>query len=208
MPLSIDRQSEDELSVLFDEDFVKSVTEYLGIDKDTPSEDMPINVSELLEEAVNSCEQEQWRFILKKDVILQLPPSAFCEWDGMLFLPLGIADEVTITYNDLDETIQTFTDFTLYTAEPMKLYSANWNTLVNDCFDEPFPISVSYRPGYTSFADIPKSTIRALKILVAHSFESQGQDLPIPAAYRHNRDLGWLNNDRANKFIVYNDMSR
>jgi len=201
MPLTIDRSSEVALSTLFDTDFINSLTEYLGIASDTPSEDMPLSVSELLEEAISSCEQEQWRFILKKDVNILLPVEAFGMMDRMLFLPLGVGT-VTLSYLDLNEDTQSFTDFTQYPGEPIRLWSDNWDDLTNDCFDSPYPITASYTPGYATYEDIPKSTIRALKILVSYNFEYRGADVPIPKAYEHNRNLGWLNNDRANKYIV------
>lgn len=202
MPLVIDRSSEDALSTLFDTDFIRSLTEYLGMDADTPSEDMPLSVNELLEEAISSCEQEQWRFILKKEATLLLPAEAFCADDKFCFLPLGIATDVAITYTDLNDEEQTFTDFTQYVGEPIRLWSDDWDDMTNDCADTPYPITVTYTPGYASYSAVPKSTIRALKILVCHSFEFRGADQPIPKAYEHNRNLGWLNSERANKYIV------
>ena len=202
MPLVIDRTSEAALTTLFDTDFIRSLTQYLGMDADTPSEDMPLSVNELLEEAISSCEQEQWRFILPKDVTLLLPAGAFTSPDQMVMLPLGVASTVTISYLDLNNATASFTDFTLYTGEPIRMHSADWDDLVNDCADTPYPVTVSYTPGYTSINEIPKSTIRALKLLVAYNFEYRGADVPIPQAYKHNMMLGWLNNTRANKYIV------
>ena len=202
MPLVIDRSSEAALSTLFDTDFIRSLIQYLGMDPDTPSEDMPLSVTELLEEAISSCEQEQWRFILPKEVTLLLPVGAFCQVDELLFLPLGNATDVAITYTDLSEVEQSFTDFTQYAGVPIKLWSDDWNDLVSDCFDSPYPVTVTYTPGYASYAEVPKSTVRALKLLVAHSFEYRGYDMPIPKAYEHNRNLDWLNSERANKYIV------
>ena len=202
MPLVIDRSSEADLTSLFDTDFIRSLTQYLGLDPDTPSEDMPLSVSELLSEAVSSCEQEQWRFILQKEASVLLPAEAFCNPDKFCFLPLGSATDLILTYTDLNEDEQTFTDFTQYAGEPIRLWSDNWDDLTNDCFDSPYPITATYTPGYASYTVIPKSTIRALKLLVAHSFEHRGVDAPIPKAYEHNRNLGWLNSERANRYIL------
>ena len=202
MPLVIDRTSEAALSTLFDTDFIRSLTQYLGMDPDTPSEDLPLSVNELLEEAVSSCEQEQWRFILPKEVQLLLPVEAVCYQDQMLFLPLGLATDVALTYTDLNGSTESFTAFTTYTTVPMRLYSDTWSDLANDCADVPYPITISYTPGYTSYDQIPKSTIRALKVLVCHNFEYRGADLPIPKAYEHNRNLDWLNSERANRYII------
>lgn len=202
MPLVIDRTSEAALSTLFDTDFIRSLTQYLGMDPDTPSDDMPLSVTELLEEAISSCEQEQWRFILPKEAIILLPIEAFCDYDQLLFLPLGVASDIALSYTDTDEATQTFTDFTQYAGEPIRLWSDNWSDLTDDCFDSPYPISLTYTPGYTSYSQIPKSTIRALKVLVCHNFEFRGMDAPVPVAYKHNMMLGWLNNERANRYIV------
>jgi len=202
MPLVIDRSSEAALSTLFDTNFIRSLTQYLGIDPDTPSEDMPLSVTELLEEAISSCEQEQWRFILPKEATLLLPIEAFTYCDRMLFLPLGSASDVVVTYTDEDEDEQTFTAFTKYAGEPIRLWSETWSDLIDDCLDTPYPVTVTYTPGYTSYNQIPKSTVRALKILVCHNFEFRGFDAPIPKAYEHNRNLAWANSERANKYIV------
>lgn len=201
MPLNIDISSTDSVSTLFDADFIKSLTEYLGISADTPSEDMPLSVNELLEEAISSCEQEQWRCILKKDVQILLPIDAFCEYDRLVLLPLGVGT-VTLNYKNLSGVDTAFTDFTQYAGEPIRLWSDNWDDLVNNCKDTPYPVIASYRPGYATFDDVPKSTIRALKILVSYNFEYRGADVPIPKAYEHNRNLGWLNSERANRYIV------
>lgn len=204
----IDRTTEADLSTLFDTDFIRSLTQYLGMDPDTPSEDMPLSITELLEEAISSCEQEQWRFILPKDVTIFLPISAFTCYDNALILPLGPSEEdIALTYTDSSNEEQSFDSFTTYHGEPIRLWSEDWSTITDNCNDTPYPITVSYRPGYTSYSQIPKSTIRALKILVSHSFEFRGIDAPIPKAYEHNRNLAWLNNERANKYII-DDWSR
>jgi hypothetical protein len=202
MPLVIDRTSEAPLSTLFDDEFIRSLTQYIGIEPDTPSEDMPLSITELLEEAISTCEQAQWRFILPKDVILLIPDSAFCPYDNMLILPLGVANNVIMTYKDVDGVDQPYTDFTQYAGEPIRLHSNNWSGMTSNCLDTMYPISVSYTPGYKSFDEIPKSTVRALKLMAAHSFEYRGSDIPFPQAYEHNMNLGWLNNERANRYIV------
>lgn len=201
MPLVIDRTSEAALTTLFDTDFIRSVTKYLGMDADTPSEDMPLSVNELLEEAISACEQEQWRFILPKEVELLLPVEAFNDYDKLLFLPLGVATDVAIHYTDLDGATIAFTDFTQYAGEPIRLYSDTWSDMVNDCAEDTYPVSVTYTPGYTSYAQVPKSTVRALKLLVSYNFEYRGVDAPMPESYKHHRNLAWLNNDRANRYI-------
>jgi len=202
MPLVIDRTSEAALTTLFDTDFIRSLTKYLGMDADTPSEDMPLSVNELLEEAISACEQEQWRFILPKQVKLLVPVEAFTDYDRLVFLPLGVAATVAIAYTDTDAATVQFTDFTKYDGEPIRLYSDTWMDMVNDCSEDPYPITITYTPGYTSYAKVPKSTVRALKLLVSYNFEFRGIDAPIPEAYKHHRNLAWLNNDRANRYIT------
>ncbi len=202
MPLVINRSTEAALSTLFNTDFIRSLTQYLGMDPDTPSEDMPLSVTELLGEAISSCEQEQWRFILPKTATLLLPVEALCYPDGMLFLPLGTATTITVTHRNLSDVVTPFTAFTQYAGEPTRLWSDTWIDLTNNCYNSPYPVTITYSPGYTSYADVPKSTVRALKLLVAHSFEYRGADVPVPKAYEHNRNLGWFNSERANKYII------
>ena len=211
MPLSVDRSSEAAVSTLFDQNFMDRLFMYLGYHPDTPVDAMPISISDLFSQAIATCETEQWRFILPKDVSIQFPSEAFCYTDKLLFLPFGLPDEdgVTITYTDLDEDEASFTDFTVYAGEPCKLYCSDWSVLVNDCHDEPYPITVTYRPGYTSYAQIPKTTVRALQILTYHYHEfrdsmiSNGSTMqPVPAGYEQNRDHAYLNCHRAIKYIV------
>ena len=210
MPLVIDRTTEVALDTLFDDSFIRSLTQYLGIEPDTPSEDMPLSITELLEEAISTCEQAQWRLILPKDVTLLLPVDAFCTYDGLVVLPLGPAPNVVINYSDLNGDPQSFTSFTQYAGEPIRLFSDSWDSLIANAQATTYPISVMYSPGYRSFDEVPKSTVRALKLLAAHSFEYRGADAKVPQAYEHNMNLGWLNNERANKYIIdeWNRMSQ
>ena len=99
----------------------------------------------------------------------------------------------------------------MYPGEPIKLYSKNWGDLYNSAYDEPYPIRATYTPGYTTFSEIPKSTLRALRILTYHYFEfrdtlaQSGSDLvPVPAGYEQNRNHAWLANERALKYVTDN----
>lgn len=208
MPLSIDRTTEAAISTLFDTDFFNRLKKYLGLHPNTPSEDLPVDVEDLFSQAVSTCETEQWRFILPKEVTLQLPIEAFKECDKMLFLPFGKADEVTMTYTDLNEDVQDYTDFEILVGEPLRLYSSDWSALINGAFEHPYPVNVTYTPGYTALNEIPKSTIRALMILTYHYFEfrdslGQGKSfMPVPQGYEHNMSHARLNDYRAIRYVV------
>jgi len=205
MPVVIDRTTEAALSTLFNDTFIRSLKQYLGMHPDTPSDDMPIDVEELLTLAVSTCETEQWRFILPKEVSILLPKEAFTECDGLVFLPFGSASSVELSYTDLDEDTQTYTAFTQYSGEPIKLYSDDWSPLYNDLLDSPYPVTITYTPGYTAYAQIPKHTIIALKILVYHYFEfRESNHTGVPMGYEHHRNHNLLNDQRAIKYVGEN----
>jgi len=215
MPLYIDRTSEVSISTLFDTEFIRGLKKYLGFHPDTASDDMPVSIEDLFHEAISTCETEQWRFILPKDVVLELPKEAFCYSDKLLILPFGPlveptssgAEGITISYKDVDSNSVPFTDFEQYLGEPIRLYSETWDTMINACKDMLYPISVSYSAGYSEFSEIPKSTIRALKILTYHYFEFRdsmlaGNVSPVPEGFEHNRNHAVLNDHRGIKYIV------
>jgi hypothetical protein len=216
MPMVIDRSTESALSTLFDTAFMNRLKQYLGYDPDTPASDIPLDVEDLLRQAISTCEMEQWRFILPKKVTLYLPYEAFNEADGMVFLPFGpIVPPVsgnairTLSYVDKDGTTQnvTLTTIRRYEGEPIRLYCADWSSLltnIDTC--DPYPLTVMYYAGYSSYSQIPYSTISALKILCYHfnTFREavDGSNVGLPLAYVHNRDHGLLNDRRAIKYVA------
>jgi uncharacterized phiE125 gp8 family phage protein len=210
MPATVDLSSEAALSDLFDDDFVRELTRYLGLDPDTQPEDMPLDITELLTDAVAVCEQEQWRFIRRKSVSLLLPFSAFLECDKLVFLPFGpISSLSTFSYTDEDGATQTISssDYTIYAGEPARLWCNDWNALfTNIDTKQPYPITVAYTTGYSTYAAVPRATVRALKVLCYHMFEqrdsvSDSVQTPVPQSYEAHRDLNMLNNRRALKYI-------
>jgi len=218
MPMLINRSSETTLTDIFDEDFFNQLKSYLGYDPDTPIDDIPVNMEELLQHAISQCEQEQWRFILPKEVTLYLPSSVFCDEDKLIILPFGpIVDNIdsgvdsitTFTYIDINDTVQSIvaSAYRRYLGEPIRLWCNNWGTLTpNIKTEDPYPVTITYTAGYATFNDIPHSTIRALKILCYH-FDSFREAIAessvvIPAAYCHNRDFALLNDRRAIRYIV------
>lgn len=211
MPMYIDYSTEAALSTIVTDDFVKSVKRNIGFDPETPTDLLPVDLEELLHECLHICEKEQWRFLLSKAVTLTLPYEAFCNADGLFFLPFGrVTSITTFSYIKNDLTTGTIdpTDYTLYSAEPSKIWASDWAELFVDINDEqPYPVTVTYTTGYASYAAIPKSTIRALKILAYHLFEyrdaiSEGSVSELPQGYCHLRDLDLLNDHRAVRYVV------
>lgn len=218
MPMYLDRSTESALSTLFNETFINKLKKYLGYDSDTPEDDIPVDVEDLLSHAISTCEQEQWRFILPKEVVLYLPYEALCEQDKLLFLPFGPLvvsedsgqESITISFiNTSDVTTEIAeSEYRRYEGEPIRLWCNDWLALVpNIKTEDPYPITVTYTAGYTAFNQIPLSTVRALKILCYHydSFrEAIGESsiVATPSSYCHNRDLALLNDRRAIKYIT------
>jgi len=216
MPMTIDRSTESALSTLFDSYFMARLKQYLGFDPDTPASDIPVDVDDLLRQAIATCEAEQWRFILPKSVTLYLPYEAFCQKDKMLFLPFGpivppnSGNAIrTFTFRDVDGATQTVTQTTLqrYDGEPIRVWCDDWEALFpNIDTDSPYPVTVSYYAGYSTYTKIPYTTVSALKILCYHfnTFREaiDGTNVGLPQAYIHNRDYGLLNDHRAIRYIT------
>jgi len=211
MPQIIDRANEAALSDLFNDAFIDSIKQHLGFDPTTPCSDLPVDIDSLLAEAVSICETQQWRFIRRKAVTLLLPYDAFCEQDGMLFLPYGKTSSITtFTFTDVDGDANAVSsaNYTRYTGEPVKLWCRDWSALFPDIDPyQPYPISITYTTGYSAFADIPQHTIRALKVLCYHLYEykdaiAESTVSVLPQGYEYHRDLGLLNCHRAIKYCA------
>lgn len=211
MPQIIDRANEDALSVLFNTAFFNQVKQNLGYDPATPCEDLPFDIDSLLAEAVSIVETQQWRFIRRKPVTMLLPYEAFTENDCMVFLPYGPASSLSsFTYTNTSNQSVTVSssDYTLYPGEPIKLWANNWTSVLTDIdTDLPYPVSITYTTGYSSFSAIPPSTLRAIKILAYHIHEyrdaiAEGNANILPQGYEYHRDLALLNCHRAIKYTA------
>jgi hypothetical protein len=211
MPMYVDLASEAALSTIVGTTLLDATKRNIGFDPETPTELLPVDLEDLLHECISICEKEQWRFILRKPVTLTLPYEAFCNPDGLFFLPFGRVTEITtFTYIKSDLTTGTITssDYTLYTSEPSKLWAENWEEVFEEINDEqPYPITITYTTGYASYDAVPKSTIRAIKILAYHLFEyrdaiSDGSVSELPQGYCQLRDLNLLNDHRAIRYIT------
>lgn len=216
--MNINRASEAALSTLFNEAFINKLKRYLGYDSDTPNDDIPVDVEDLLKHAISTCEREQWRFILPKEVTLYYPYESLLNSDGLIFLPFGPLvinqnsgqDSIVITYTTISNTTVTITEnsYKRYNGEPIRLWHKDWCSLFSNIkTEEPYPITIRYTAGYTAYNQIALSTIRALKILCYHydSFReavNESNNIPIPNAYCSNRDLDLLNDMRAIKYIA------
>jgi uncharacterized phiE125 gp8 family phage protein len=211
MPAIIDLSSEAAVTDIVTSNFVASVQKNLGFDASTDAADLPVDIEELLHECIQICEREQWRFILTKSVTLLLPFEALCKADGLIFLPFGpvtALDTFTYINEDGDATAIDAADYTIYPGEPAKLWAQSWVDLVDDIdVEQPYPITIEYTTGYATYDDVPKPTIRALKILAYHLFEyrdaiSDGSVSELPQGYCQLRDLNLLNDKRAIKYVA------
>lgn len=211
MPMHIDLSSEDDLSVIVTDAFRKAVKFNIGFDSETPDEQLPVNIDDLMHQCIAICEKEQWRFILRKTVALSLPVSAFNCPDRLLFLPFGTVSELDgFTYLKSDNTTAAVSSesYNVLPHEPSKLWAADWNTVLPNIHEEhPYPVTVTYTTGYASYDEVPKSTLRALMILAYHFFEyrdavSESNIVGLPQGYQQLRDLSLLNDMRAVKYIT------
>jgi hypothetical protein len=211
MPMYVDLSSEAAVTTIVNDDFLTAVKRNIGFDPETPDEQLPVDLTDLLHECIQICEKEQWRFILRKDVTLSLPYEAFCYHDRLLFLPFGrVTALTTFSYVKDDNTTGTISsnDYTIYSHEPSKLWADDWSELFDDInTEQPYPITVTYTTGYSTFSEVPKSTIRALKILAYHLFEyrdavSDNMVSELPQGYCSLRDHHLLNDHRAIRYIV------
>lgn len=213
MPMRVNLASEAALSTIVTDEFLASVKRNIGFDPETPMELLPVDLNELLAECISICEKEQWRFILRKEVSLSLPYEAFCWYDRLVFLPFGEVNSITtFTYIKDDLTTGTVSadKYTLYPHEPSKLWCSDWSDVFRRInTEQPYPITLTYTTGYASYGLIPRSTVRALKILAYHLFEyrdaiseGHGTISELPQGYCQLRDLSLLNDHRAIRYIV------
>lgn len=211
MPAVIDLTAEAALSTVATQAFLNDVKRNLGFDPDTADYDLPFDLQGLVAECISTCEREQWRFILRKPVTLSLPYKAFRCADKMLFLPFGKVTALTsFTYLKTDGTVATVSasSYSLYQHEPSKLWADDWTTVLTEVdYKQPYPITLVYTTGYNSYAEVPKTTLRALKILAYHLFEyrdavSEGTVSELPQGYCQLRDLALLNDHRAIKHVA------
>lgn len=211
MPMYVDLSQEAALSTIVTDELLRSVKQNIGFDPETPTSNLPVDLESLLHECISVCEKEQWRFILRKPVTLSLPYEAFMYHDRLVFLPFGRTTSITsLTYAKSSGATGTISsaNYTLYTHEPSKLWCSDWSALFDDVDTaQPYPITLTYTTGYTSLSEVPKSTVRALKILAYHLFEyrdaiSEGNVQELPQGYCQLRDLSLLNDHRAIRYIV------
>ena len=211
MPAIIDWSSESAVTTIVTDTFLAAIKRNIGFDPDTPTASLPVDLTDLMHECIQICEREQWRFILQKEVKLILPYEAFLAHDRLVFLPFGIITALT-TFNYVDNSGVTqsvsSSDYTLYDGEPAKLWCDDWTELFDDIDNEqPYPVTIEYTTGYASYSLVPKTTIRALKILAYHLFEYRdaifdGSVSELPQGYCHLRDLQLLNDKRAIRYVA------
>jgi len=211
MPLYVDLSTEAAPSTLITQAFINDVKRNIGFDPETPDTDLPVDIVGLINTCMTICEKEQWRFLLRKTASLSLPYEAFLNADRLLVLPFGrVTSLSSFTYKKSDGTTASISssNYSIYTHEPSKLWCRDWTALFPEIDDEqPYPITITYQTGYSSFSEIPKSTIQAIKILAYHLFEfrdavSDGPVSELPQGYCTLRDHNLLNDMRAIRYVA------
>jgi len=125
-----------------------------------------------------------------------------------VFLPYGpVSSLTTFTYIDADGDSNNVSssDYTIRIGTPTRLWAADWSLVLPQISQKSgdLPVTITYTPGYTSFAEIPRSTLQALKILCYHEFVNRGEeDKPIPQAYCHHVSQAMINSHRACEFLT------
>lgn len=211
MPLYIDLSTEAAASTLITQAFINDVKRNIGFDPETPDSELPVDIVGLINTSMTICEKEQWRFLLRKTANLSLPYEAFLAADRLLVLPFGrVTSLTTFIYKKYDGTTANISsaNYTVYPHEPSKLWCKDWSALFTDIDnDQPYPITVAYQTGYSSFSEIPRSTVQAIKILAYHLYEFRDavSDNPVselPQGYCALRDHNLLNDMRAIKYVA------
>lgn len=211
MPHSINRSSEEtEFDSLFTSTFLNIIKQNLGFDPATADADLPVDIADLVYDAVSIVEQQQWRFIIRKPVTLLLPREAFAEPDGFVLLPFGsVSSLTTFTYKDVDGDTNNVSssDYALYAGEPARIWCEDWSAVMSDIDgDLPYPITITYTTGYSSLSAIPRATLRAIKILTYHLFEfrdaaSESMMHELPQGFQQQCSLNMLNSHRAIRYL-------
>jgi hypothetical protein len=201
MRSSVDLTTEDAIEDLFPKQFLDDFTLYLGLDPDVAVEYQPIDVIDHLRAVVRMVEQDQWRLILRKTVTMSGCLEDFCKRDNKVYLPYGpVASLTTFTYLDSSSVSQSVSsdDYFLNTSEPSYLWASNWNSVAPANSEHPAPVTITYTTGYSSFAQIPTTTLQAVKVMANYLFVNRGEEsVARPAAYDHLVNHGMLRSQRA-----------
>jgi len=207
MGAKIQYDTESALGTLFTTaNFTDELHKYLGLDPAVSSANQPLDVNDLLLSLLHIVEGDQWRVILPKTITLSLPYKAFCALDNRVYLPFGeVSSITTFAYTDSSGVAQTLasSNYTLYSEEPSFIWADNWYSVMTLSTTVPVPVTLTYTTGYTAFADIPRGTLQALKVLAYHHFVNRGdEDKPLPMAYKHHVSQDMLNHRRSLEFVT------
>jgi hypothetical protein len=202
----VDYTTEALVSTLFNAgNFTDDLHRYLGLDPAVPALHQPVDVEDLLHSAIHIVETDQWRLILPKTITLSLPYKALCASDNKVFLPYGkVSSLTTFAYEDSDDASQTLSsaNYTLFSNPPAFIWAENWFDVLTLSSTNPLPITLTYTTGYTSFDEIPRSTLQAIKIMCYHHFVNRGEtDVGLPMAYKHHMMHDIANNRRSQEFV-------
>ena len=184
-----DKTTQSGLTELFPQSWMDGLYKYLCLEPSLPESEQPINVCQLLQDAIGTTEELQFRNILPADVTLTLSSDHFCRPDGKIFLPLGTPHAMpVVTYlNSAEEDPVAFVPTLLHdSSEPCFIWSKDWPSITGETHNQ--PITVTYRAGYKTFSKVPNSTLAALKVYCKAHFnpddDKKTEDLP-EAYYTH-----------------------
>ena len=201
MRSSLNYITEDAVEDLFPKQFLDDFTLYLGLDPNVDIQYQPIDIIDHLKAVIHTVEKDQWRCILRKEITLAGSLDDFYQRDNRIYLPYGsVASLTTFTYLDSSSVSQTVdsADYFLSTSEPSYVWCSTWSTVVPAHTEHPAAVGITYTTGYSSFTEIPASTLQAIKVLAYHLFVNRGEEsVARPAAYDHLVNHGMLRSQRA-----------
>jgi hypothetical protein len=186
---------------LFSEEFINRVHKYLGLDPNVDAEYQPLKVTDLIKSAVATVEKNQNRILLVKEVTIRPPVLAFCNPDNKVFLPYGVPHSApVVTYQpDPEVAAETVTGLLFNDKEPCYLWSKEWTEFLTE--DNPDPVEIVYTVGYSTEAEIPKSTLTAIEVYCHFMFNREDAQEAIPDAFWHHCFLDQLNYYRLEDLI-------
>lgn len=203
MPTTIDYATEQTAESLLTKDFIDEVHRHIGLDPSLDESLQPVDVLELISEAISTIEQNSNRFILQKTVNLELSENLICFSDRQLFIPYGVpinTPSMTFQASAASPPV-VFTDFLVSSSAPCYLWTKEWPLSTDE--NVPHPVKISYTTGYSDFNKIPKSTLAAIKIYCHHSFQRDTSEPELPKSFWHHCFLVQIAHRRID--LVYGD---
>jgi len=204
---TVDHSTEVALMSLFTDPLLREFTKFLGLDPALKREHQPVDPEDLLHECVGLVERHQGRNILQKTVTLKLDYTEFtCASDYRVYLPYGeVPSLTTFTYRKTDETNEDISaaDFELSSTYPAFLWSNTWSSIFSDPdSDYKEGVTLTWTAGYSSIAELPSSTWKAIRIMGRYLLDSRGEDMPIPQSFNAFAGHDALEDRRVKRYLT------